>query len=350
MSGLRIATILLGVALPTFAIRAADPIPPTIVKVNRPKGTLGEVLKDFTAQTGIVVDASTLEPTTPCDLDLNGTPLWNALELIAEKAKARIVIEQNGRGISLVKQTGPKAISSVDGAFRVVVKQVNKKLDFESWKVVTDVTLDIHWEPRIPVFRIESQPTISTVTTDAGDPKATTSRAKTPPGGKTYTTTVRLEGIPKPANAITELSGQFLVTAAPRMLRFDFPDLMNPKALALPEQSGVKATLKPVQKFDGYWEFPVEVNYPALPEFESFESWVSENRWQLIDPNGRTHEPVDFDIPEQGLRLSTVYRFPAEPAKNGVPAVRKGWSAVYYTPAPLVEFSVKFRLKDIPLP
>ncbi len=350
MSGIRLLTIPFALAIVGLVAPAGEPIPATLVKLNRPTGNLGEVLKEFTVQTGVVVDASAFDPATPCGVDFDGTSLWKALEFIAEKARARIVLGQNGRRVSLVKSSGRRVPSSVDGAFRVVVKEVQCKTDFESGKSVVDVVLDIHWEPRIPVFRIDSQPSITALSADAGAPKTVTARAKTPPNGRSFTTAVRIEGIPRSATVIRQLAGEFTVTATPRMLRFDFPDLMNPKAIALPEQSGVIAALKPIQKLDNSWEFPVELTYPARPEFESFESWVTENRLQLIDPTGRAVEPADFDIPDQGRRVSALYRFPAEPAKHGIPANRKGWTAVYYAPAPLVEFSVKFDLKDIPLP
>ena len=95
------------------------------------------------------------------------------------------------------------------------------------------------------------------------------------------------------------------------------------------------------------WEVELEVTYPPLPEFESFESWVTENRLQLVSPAGKAFETTDYDFPEQGRKLVAVYRFPANGPQLGD---RKGWSAVYRTPAPLVEFPVRFDLREIPLP
>jgi len=346
----RILAVLALVAWGADLCSAAEPIPPTLVRLNRPTGTLGEVLKDVALQSGLSVDATAFDPAAACAVTFEGIPLWNALESIAEKIQARIALGQNGRSVSLVKRNGPAAVSSVDGAFRIVVKQVQSKLDFESGKSVVEVTLDIHWELRLPVFRIDAQPTITAASADAGTPKANTSRAKTPPRGRMYTTVVRLEGIPRSATVIRELNGIVIVTATPRMLRFEFVDLSGSSPVTLAAQEGVTATLKPLQKLDRLWEIPIELKYPALPEFESFESWVTENRLQLISPTGKTLEGGEPDVPELGRKVSAVYRVSGDAAKNGLLADRKGWSAVYFTPAPLVEFEVRFRLKDIPLP
>ena len=55
--------------------------------------------------------------------------------------------------------------------------------------------------------------------------------------------------------------------------------------------------------------------------------------------------------PEQpsGRRAVATYGFKEDAAKGLNPA-GKGWSLVYETPAPLVEFKVPFVLENIPLP
>ena len=109
----------------------------------------------------------------------------------------------------------------------------------------------------------------------------------------------------------------------------------------------MSAVLRRFEKVGDLWEAELELTYPpAGPEFESFESWVTQNRARLSAPDrSRVFEPVNEDVPEAGRRVVAVYRF-----KGVEPGSRKGWSLVYETPAPLVEFPVRFDLKDIPLP
>ena len=55
---------------------------------------------------------------------------------------------------------------------------------------------------------------------------------------------------------------------------------------------------------------------------------------------------MNEDFRESPGKANLVYRFPA----GKVPADRAGWSLVYETPSPLVEFDVAFTLSNIPLP
>jgi hypothetical protein len=326
--------------------QAADaPIPPKTVTLSAPTGQLGAVLTDVSKQTGIAVAAPGLDAVAPCPVSFDKVPFWAALEQIAAKVDARVALAERGRQITLAKRTGPAAPSSVDGPFRVVVRQVAGRLDFETGRTFTEVTLDVHWEPRFPVFRISSEPTITQATADAGGKlTAISAHAKTPPRGYLYTTTVRIDGVPRAATKLTRLAGTFTVTASPAMLPFVF-DLSGKPPLTQ-TKSNVTTTLKRFEKVDKRWEAELELTYPPSgPRFESFESWVTENRARLIAPDkSRSVAPTDSDIPEQGRKVVAVYRF------TGLNlASRAGWTLVYETPAPLVEYPIHFELKDIPL-
>ena len=330
------------------ALAAAPPtgpaIPPKTVTLNSPDATLSDVLGELRKQTGLTVDAPGLsEISGPVQFDR--TPFWVAVEQFAAKTGTRITLTRQGRDISLAKRAGPVAPSAVDGPFRVAVRQVQTRTDFEAGKTFTEITIDIHWEPRFPVFRIDNEPTITAVADDQGSQlRPLTAKARTPPGGFLYTTTVRIEGVPREAKKLTRLAGTFTVTASERMLPFAF-ELGGKGPVTPPAQEGVTATLRRFEKVDDRWEAEVELTYPpGQPQFESFESWVTENRARLVGPD-KTLKPTDYDIPEQGRRVVAAYRFPG----NAL-ASPKGWTLTYETPAPLVEFPVRFELKDIPLP
>jgi hypothetical protein len=322
-------------------------IPPKTVTLNKPDATLADVLGEFRKQTGLAADAPGLDASTPCPAAFHRTPFWSAVGQVAEKTGTRIALGKQGKEIALVKRTGPPAPSSVDGPFRVAVRLMQPRIDFETGKTFTEVTLDVHWEPRFPVFRIDSEPTVTAIADDKGS-KLTpiTAKAKTPPGGFLYTTTVRIEGVPRSATKLTKLAGTFTVTASERMLPFAF-DLGAKLPIVPPPQEGVTAALKRFEKVDDRWEAELELTYPpGQPQFESFESWVTENRARLVAPNkAKSLDPTDYDVPEQGRRVVAVYRFPGNALAD-----RKGWTLVYDTPAPLVEFPVRFELRDIPLP
>lgn len=319
-------------------------IPPKTVTFSKPDATLGAVLGEIRTRTGLAVDAPGLSD-APCPATFDRTPFWTAIEQLAAKTGTRISLSHQGQEIALVKQTGPPPPSSVDGPFRVVVQQVQARTDFEAGKTFTEVTLAVHWEPRFPVFRIDSEPTITAVEDDKGSRLTpVTVKARTQPGGFLYTTAVRIEGVPRGAKKLTRLAGTFTVTASERMLPFAFELGGKPSAQ---QQEGVTATLRRFGKVDDRWEAELALTYPpGRPEFESFESWVTHNRARLVGPDkAKVLEPTSSDIPEQGRRVVAVYRFP-----GNAMASPKGWTLTYEAPAPPVEFPVRFELKDIPLP
>ena len=134
------------------------------------------------------------------------------------------------------------------------------------------------------------------------------------------------------------------------MLQFRFNDLTASRPVAAPDQEQVSARILPVRAIGDQWEVGLELQYPPLPEFETFESWVTENRLQLIGPDGRVYQPSDSEIPEQGRRVVAYYRFPAR-GPQAIPLTdRTKWSAIYTTPAPLVELPLQFRFQEVPLP
>ncbi|OWK46327.1 hypothetical protein [Fimbriiglobus ruber] len=334
------------VAICAAGISAQSPIPPKTVTLSKPSATLADVLVEVGRQTGMSVEAVGVDGQTPCPVTLYDSPLWVALDKVAEKTGTRVGLAKQGRTIQLTRYSGPQIAAASDGPFRVFVKQVQCKTDFETGKSFTEVTLDVHWEPRFPVFRIDGQPTITAVAADAGAvPTATTSRAKTPPAGFQYTTTIRLEGIPRAATKLTKLAGSFTVTASARMLPFVF-DIPAAGTTTKKEQDGVTVTLKPFKKVDDKWEAELDLHYPKQPEFESFESWVTENRARLVAPDkAKKFTPVDDEVIQRGTGVIAIYRFQSPP-----PVAGKGWTLEYDTPAPLVEFPIRFELKDIPLP
>ncbi len=332
-------------------------LPPTVK-------TLGEALASIQAQTGLTL-TTTLDPKLPLTLKRREGPLWPLLTEVAEAAGGRLAVAQKGKSVAIDK--GVPSPASIDGAFRVAAKQVVCRRDFDTGRSVTEVTLEVHYPPRLPVFRIDGEPRGTVSGVIAGDnllkkwdrayTKAMTpSAGKTAVNGSSFTSVLRFPELPLAAPSynsnganrrLTSLTigGEFTVTAAAKMLQFRVADTSKPTTLT---QEGVTFTLQTPRKVGERWDVPVEVAYPpSKVEFESFEAgvWLSRNRLQLIDPAGKPLDPMNEDFRESAGKASLVYRFPA----SKLPADRAGWSLLYETPSPLVEFDIAFTL-DIPLP
>lgn len=323
--------------------------PPPAKPVAVPAGPLGAAVAAVRAQSGLEVTVAGIDPATPCPA-VTGTP-WAVLDKLAAASNARVRPTQLGRAVELVPAApgAPPAVASAAGPFRVAVQQVAGRTDFDTGRTTTEVTLVLHWEPRLPVFRVSGEPTLTHVSDDRGDrPQPPPARARAAPTGCQFVTTVRLAGVPRSATKLTRLAGTFTAAAAAEMLTFRVADLgATPAAEA---RGGVTVTAgRPVRIGDRY-DLAIDLKYPPpTVEFESFEAgaWLADNRLTLTSPAGRPYTPVSDDFRPAGASTTAVYRFPA-----GTPGLDKaaGWSLTYTTPSPLAEYNVSFDLRDIPLP
>jgi hypothetical protein len=339
---IRASVLILWIAAP---LATAQPVPPTRLALDGAQAA-GAVFDRVNEQIGLKIQTGPLNRETafvpPAD-----TTFWKTLDALADQTGTRLVVNGANRSIAFAK--GPaKTDASRDGAFRIAVQGVTAKLDAATGETTYSLGLDVHWEPRFPVFRIDAQPRVSRAVDDRGTALTVkTASVKGAVAGYSHLAEVRIDGLARAVKSIDAFDGEFTVTASPKMHAFEFADLT--KLPATVEIDGVKATLQPVKKRDEVWELSLVVVYPAdPPAFESFESWTNRNALRLVAPNGRAvAEPENQDAGANGRTVRAAYRYTFKTADL---TDRKGWKVVYEAPAPLVEFPLKFRLKDIPLP
>ena len=329
----------------TLLLALPEPsVPPATLTITKTDATLTELLTAIEQQTDIKVDSSV--EAKPLNISWNKEPFWAALQSLADATGTRIALRNQGKTIKLVERGDGKIVADVSGPFRIVVDEVISRFDLATGRQSSDIALTIHWQPTFPVFRISTEPMLETIQRDDETSlKIEPTRTRAATRGFVHSTRITLPGIPRNVKTITTLNGHFRVTAATRMIPFRFKTLTAIKATPSTD-SGVSVTLSPARKVDGRWEFRLVADYPeGMPIFESFESWVTKNRFTLTAPTGQAIESTDWDIPEQTQRIVAVYRFPMKE----VPTLT-GWSATYTTPTPLIEFDVPFKLTAIPLP
>lgn len=336
---------------------AADPpkpaVPPRLVSFEQTDSTLKDVLAALTKQTGLPVTYPEAAGKQPCDAVFHGKPFWYALELIADQTGQRIAVSGDGGAISLAPRGKSREVSNVSGPFRVVARQVVGRALLDEGTTAHEVRLDVHWEPRFPVFRIDSTPTVTEAKDDRGT--ALTSQpggSGSQPAGYAHAAAVRLGGLTREAKRIGVLKGDFTVVASEKLLTFRFADLAAKRPAALPAQERVTATLTRFAKEDATWEAEIELLYPpTIPEFESFEAWAAGNQIRLISPDGtKVFAPDSRNVSAAGRRVVGTYYFKEDRAKGLIDPAAKGWSLVVEAPSPPAEFRVPFELKDVPLP
>lgn len=327
-------------------IASDQPIPARVATIQSKDATVKSTLEALTKQSGLEVDISEIDGSKPIKAAFDKAEFWKVVDAVAEQSGSRVAIGQLGKSVRLMPNTnGAKPVISVDGPFRIVAREIDVRRDLITGSTVYDLTLEIAWEARLPVFRMDGTPTIVKGEDDNGRPitaKSIASRVAV--DGVSALAKVRLEGITRDSKQIAILQGSYRITAAEEMLRCQFDDLT--KLPAAFKQSGVNVDLKRFAKSGSYWNADIELNYPSGgPIFESFETyWLSRNRIALISPAGKKIATSDEEIDGSSLR----YRFKESP--DFKPADLKGWKLEYETTGVMREVTVKFELKGIPLP
>lgn len=354
---LAVTILIIGTLATLPAAEPGRPLPPTEVTVPAAKSNavLGAVATELAKQSGVPVAVAPSMLKAKCDVEFTKTPFWEALQTASDRSGTRMALHEGGRRIELVPRGKSREVAATSGAFRVVAQQVVGRALLDQGLTVHEVSLLVHWEPRIRVYRIDSSPTISKVSDVPGSKIAVENGAtQILPLDATSEMKVRLNGLTHDSEKITGLAGIFHVTAADKLLAFTF-EAPGGKLPAEQKDSGVTASLKRVEKKDDTWEIVVEVNYPPnQPVFESFQGewWLRDNRLTVRSREGKSFVIPDYEVPmpDNPQPLKVIYRFKEDPVKGLANPTAKGWSIVYETPSPLVDVKIPFELKDIPLP
>ncbi|MBN9522324.1 hypothetical protein J0H58_28035 [bacterium] len=341
-----ILAALVGAAAPRPGAPAPTLPPPT--RVSTDQTTVGAAAAKLAEQARVAVAVPDGYAGRSCAA-VADAPFWDALDRLAAGAGLRVALRKEGRAVELVPKGESREVVSTAGPFRVVAKQVTGRALLTEGITVHDVLLDVHWEPRLSVFRIDSYPHVTQADDDRGGAlRPQTAGSKAHPSGAVHEASVKLGGVTREAKRIGVLKGYFGVTVSEKLLTFDLK-LAPGKA---PQQQGVEAAVKSWTKDDDTWVAELELTYPpALPEFESFEasSITAANQVRLVGPGGKAFAPTGQAVSVAGRQVSATYYFKEDRAK-GPTGVGAGWALKFDAAATPVEFRVPFELRDIPLP
>ncbi len=301
-----------------IAANAADPpsltLPPTIIRLKQSDATLADAAAALAKASGVAIEVDPRIAKRTCKVAFVDTAFWDALEQVARDADAKLVIRDDGRKVVLEPRGQSKVVSAVSGPFRIVAKQVTGRALLDYGVTFHEIQLDVHWEPRYPVYRIDTNPKIKTAKDDKGNTLLTDSAtARHHPTGALSDMKVKLTGLPRAAAKIATLEGEFRATVAEKMLTFKFDDLAT-KSPTTRTEDRVTVVLKPLIYDDTTktWTADLEMTYPDThPVFESFEEhkWLRDHRLQLgvrgqagrSEQRGRDRERQegDRDLPLQ---------------------------------------------------
>jgi hypothetical protein len=326
----------------------AAKLAPTRIRLKQTDATLADAGQALAKASGMMIEVDPRIARLSSKLAFTDVPFWDALEQIARDADAKIVIQDDGRKLRLEPRGPSNLVSAVSGPFRVVARNVIGRALLDAGATFHDILLDVHWEPRYPVYRIDTVPTIKSAKDDKGNNLlADSSISFQHPSGASAELRVKLTGLPRAAGKIAVLEGVFRATAAEKLLTIKFDDL-TAKSAVTKTQDRVSIVLKPLTYDDSTkaWTAELELTYPEPhPVFQSFEEfkWLRDNRLQFVVA-GKPVEPSSEEVAASGRHVTATYRF------KGVNPAAKGTSLVLQAPGPLVELTVPFKLQNIPVP
>jgi hypothetical protein len=308
----------------------AEPVKPTTVTLKAK--TLGEAVVEFNKLTGEARTVPDDKKGMAFQLDAN-TTYWQTVARIEKTAELSV-------------------IASADGAFRLVLKKVASRKDFDNTRSETEWTFELQWEPKVPVLLMDAEPGVVKATFGQAKPEFMKPSGKLLPRGVSQQAALKATGIPRTDQKVDEMQLSLEVVVAQNWLTFDFADLTKTDTKA--EIDGVTAVCHPLKSKEKRTEFAISLTYPKdHPELESFQQWAVGNRLQLVSPDGRRVvecHPDDSSVDTDGRKVRAEYSFPKSGPRRVDGGDWKGWKLRYRTPGPMVVQKLNFTFKDVPLP
>lgn len=310
--------------------------------------SLSKILEAVESQTGSPLRDRRTTKSDPV-LRLRGNPktYWEAAAAIADAV---------GCGLSVYDPAGPALVDGVlpasqsvalDGIVRIALKRWTLVRDEETGTHSAHVALDVAWEPRFEPFYLEVRPAKASVEKKKYDIAGQGRQSVA--GRRATEILLRMPAPPRAATHVDALEGELRFVGPSRMLEFAFGDASAP---APASQDGVTVSIKPAPR--NPWAFDVAIrNPPGGPVFESFQSWLDNNRIRLErTSNGKKEwwEPDPASEELQGMltaeNAKIRYTFEGTQGK-GQP---KQWSLHYRTPGRIVEWTARYRFEKLELP
>ncbi len=319
---------------------------------------LSQVLAKVAEQTGVAIKSELGEADPKLSLKLEREPFWKALDLIAEKAGARVSILRNNGGIVLDKR-GPderQPIVSYSGPFRFCVKRISSSLDLDTGGRTYTAAVEVAWEPGLQPLFLESMPQAVAAVDDKGHrlPVPDGGKSQAPVDGRTAVMIdVPLPTLPRRTTNLALLEGHLEVVTPSKMLRFAFPTL--DRIRPAPEgakliQDGVTCKITKVIGSDR-WTLRMVIDNPSGGTIlESYQPWDSNNVMTLESKDGKTRLAANSYVRESESARHAVLSYHFSDRAKLARLKPEEWTPVYGTPALVVTMPLSFSFKNVPLP
>jgi hypothetical protein len=314
---------------------------------------VADVLRELHKQTGnVVLDQRTQSAKDKVELALQQATFWDALDVLCRQAGCGFT-PYGERGVALIDAARRQPYVSNEGIIRTTLKRRSCAVNDETGVATCSVVMDVMWEPRFEPFYLSVGAVKAIFAPDAkGNKRTSQAPARgnlSVAGRQAVEVEIQLDAPDRTSPAIGELKGSLTFLGPSKMLTFTLPELKPGAAL---KQEDVAVSVVKLREGPDRWIVQVRIDNPeGTPEFESFQTWLDNNRAHLVQgPPGKEivwrpepNEAVLLETPRQAL---VEYAF-ADPQGRGKPA---DWSLVVRTPGRIVELNVPFTFADVALP
>lgn len=327
---------------------------------------LSEAIKQLQSQSGNVItdlrEQFGADVTNPAlDLNIVDEPFLEALDQVAAKAEVRANFYTGDGSVGLIagaemmpgqadSPEKPNPFRIYTGPFRVVLKQVLAKRDFQSGAGLAEAQFEVDWEPRLRPMLLAMKAQDVKIMDDRGKEVApSVNRESTSvvlrPENPSANVNLTMIAPDREALALAGLKVKAELTIPAAIRTFTFPNLAAGDVKQ--SQGDITVTLESTEADEGVWKVDILVEFPGEgPAFESYRQGLFNNRlWLQTADGSRVEQNGGFSqTSSDGGRLGFQYLFVDVPGK---PA---DYQFVYETPSKVVTVPLEFEFKDVPLP
>ena len=319
------------------------------------KHAVGDILRELEKQTGNrVVDRRSADKGA-IEIGFDGQTFWQALDRLTEKLDARLSFYgDDGIGLTDGPRRGGTIVNS--GMCRIEIKTIGVQFDLDSSRRTCALQFEFAWEPRYEPLYLTVDRVKGTFAPDATgkqlsfDPLRGVAQQVTQ--RRTQSVELRFPAPERSSPALATLSGEARLLGPTRMVSASFAKLEPGGKPQQVIEDDVKVTLSSVAVNTQTWTFQLDVENPVgTPAFESFQSWIDNNRIHLEQTvAGKkvfwTPRADDWNADLAGRKAKLTYAFSGA-ANKGRPG---DWTLVYRTPGRIVEHVVPFEFRNVALP
>jgi len=292
---------------------------------------------------------------TPLELELQGVTYWEAidelLELIGWRVSAhdgdqvRFVKRQENQDSSQASFVGQDFQVYV-GALRIEPISVSRTIGFQNQALnISNLDLMFQWEPRIkPMFVGLDLPT-HVIRTDDDELLAISKETQSEfvPTGNQIVASFRMRNPENAGKQIADLKGKLNMVIPGRLASVEFSDLGNEESQKL-QTGDLQVELESARKNRDVYEIRLGLSLKSQPSEEILQGWVLLGNAFLVDSKGTRVEHAGWSTHRWNPKeVGVSFLFDIEGDLSD-------YRFVYRAPESVVEQTIEYSLRNIPLP